>query len=165
MNIYTKFCSKCNTEKSILDFNKCHRTGDGLQTQCKSCDKLWRDVNKTKHRASIAAWKATHKDQCKAADKIWSAEHRDKRNATEAKRRATKLQATSGWYSIEHTSIQAIYAEAKMIEEQTGILHHVDHIVPLQSDIVCGLHCLANLQILTAKENCSKGNQYWPDMP
>lgn len=41
----------------------------------------------------------------------------------------------------------------------------VDHIVPINSKLVCGLHCVDNFQMLTRSENASKGNRYWPDMP
>lgn len=34
-----------------------------------------------------------------------------------------------------------------------------------QSKIVSGLRCLVNLQIITDKDNQSKNNRYWPDMP
>jgi hypothetical protein len=43
--------------------------------------------------------------------------------------------------------------------------HDVDHIVPLTSKFVCGLHCEANLQYLPSRVNQSKKNRYWPDMP
>lgn len=41
----------------------------------------------------------------------------------------------------------------------------VDHIVPLGSDLVCGLHCVDNLQLLDMELNRKKSNREWPDMP
>lgn len=80
-----------------------------------------------------------------------------------ANRRAAKLQATPKWAS--ESLILAMYEECQLKSEETGIVHHVDHIVPLISDIVCGLHSEDNLQILPALDNLSKGNRHWPDMP
>jgi hypothetical protein len=56
-------------------------------------------------------------------------------------------------------AIRCLYEEAR----RCGV--HVDHIVPLQSEIVCGLHGEANLQLLTETENKVKSNKLWPDMP
>lgn len=35
----------------------------------------------------------------------------------------------------------------------------------LKGKFVCGLHCEANLQVITKSENSKKHNSYWPDMP
>lgn len=72
-------------------------------------------------------------------------------------RRCMKLKATPHWADIN--KIESIYREAMA----KGL--EVDHIVPLKSNIVCGLHVEANLQLLTRSENIRKGNRIWPHMP
>lgn len=61
------------------------------------------------------------------------------------------------WADLD--AIRAIYAEAARLTAETGIRHEVDHYYPLQGEIVCGLHCEANLQILTKAENIRKKNR------
>lgn len=73
-------------------------------------------------------------------------------NAIRAKRRAAKLNATPKWADLE--AIKYIYTVA----HKAGL--EVDHIVPLQGKLVCGLHVENNLQLLTRNENTRKGNRY-----
>ncbi|AIQ95771.1 HNH endonuclease signature motif containing protein [Prochlorococcus sp. MIT 0604] len=59
----------------------------------------------------------------------------------------------------EKEQVIRIYEEAKRLSKETGIEHHVDHIKPVSKG---GTNHPSNLQILTAKENLSKGDK-WQD--
>jgi len=85
----------------------------------------------------------------------------DKRRSLKARRRATQCNATPPW--ADQAAINEIYTEALWLQEFTGESYHVDHIVPLISDFVCGLHVPANLQALPAAENLAKNNHSWPE--
>lgn len=75
-----------------------------------------------------------------------------------AKRRAAKLKRTPPWADIE--AIRTIYEEARRLTVATGTQHHADHDIPLQGDLVSGLHVHNNLQILTGPENSRKRNRF-----
>ncbi len=77
-----------------------------------------------------------------------------------ANRRALKLQAIPKWVDKKdvYRYLIKLYTTAKQLEQETGVAHQIDHIVPLKGKTVCGLHCPENLQILTAVENGLKSN-------
>ena len=87
----------------------------------------------------------------------------EKKRADNAKRRADETRATPRWADFK--AIADIYKRSIFLTEVLGEPYQVDHIVPLNSALVCGLHWEGNLQVLTADENMKKSNTTWPDMP
>ena len=93
----------------------------------------------------------------KIRGKEYRSNNRDKLNAKDARRRAKLLQAFPEW--ADKAAIDKIYAECKKLCEETGEIFHVDHIVPLINELVCGLHVEFNLRIIKASDNLSKNNK------
>jgi len=167
-----KQCGKCRECKPLSDFHVRRASKDGRAYMCASCVmqhcadwrtktpdafKGWYENNKDRRADYWRKWYEENKDARAASYAAWAKRNPHKINALIAKRTASKLQAIPSWANQE--AIRAIYAEAARLTRETGIRHDVDHIYPLQSDVVCGLHCEANLQILTKIENIRKGNR------
>lgn len=76
-----------------------------------------------------------------------------------AKRQEYIARATPPWADLK--AIEKVYERCAAMTIHTGIEHQVDHIVPLQHPLVCGLHIAENLQILPARENLKKRNKYF----
>lgn len=86
---------------------------------------------------------------------------RAKKAGAVAARNARKLCATPDWLTVvQKAEIVALYAESARLTRETGVLHNVDHIIPLNHPDVCGLHVPWNLQVITAKANMSKSNRF-----
>jgi hypothetical protein len=133
------------------------------QEKVKEKSALWKAENPDRHAANIKRWQADNPEKRAAIAARWLAANLDKRAVSGARRRAHKLNATPVWANSRY--IKLFYSIAKDESQRTGVKIHVDHIVPLQSRIVCGLHCEQNLQLLFVGENSKKGNRVWPDMP
>lgn len=99
-----------------------------------------------------------NKDKMLEAGRQWNKDNPHRRKAIGAKYRAASLQASVPWANQE--AIAIVYKECLETTERTGVLHHVDHIVPLQSKVVCGLHNEFNLRIIPASENLVKSNKF-----
>lgn len=179
----TKVCTGCGTLKPISEYHTQSSERSGKRPKCKVCSnssprknpydnkkyylrkKEWENLNKDKVKGYRDARLV---DPIKREAKLKKVKdykrlHTDLVNADTAKRRATKLEATPIF--ADDIKIKALYKQASDLTKSTGVKYHVDHIVPLRSTLVCGLHWEGNLQIITAEENMKKGNRIWPDMP
>lgn len=164
-----KYCWCCKETKdfSLFGFNKSKK--DGLATECKECkrkkDLIYKTHNSNKAKQKAAEWYSQNKDyaleRMKIYGKQWRIKYKDKNCSKSNRYRASKLKATPLWVDEEHKwLIDEVYHLSKIRNESTGIVWHVDHIVPLQGTNVCGLHVIENLQVIPNKENLSKGNKH-----
>jgi plasmid stabilization system protein ParE len=108
-------------------------------------------------------WRRENKERARELKNRWRKENRVKVKSREKTRELRKINAVPTWANLK--AIDAIYAHCQDVCELTGEIYHVDHIVPLRSTLVCGLHVEFNLQVITAEENSAKSNLHWPDMP
>ena len=147
----TKKCTSCKEELSLLSFGKHKKTKDGLQSVCKECT-----------NAMVKTWRDNNLEKARNCSKKWRSENKEYDVAKTAKRKALKLSATPSW--TDKNKIKTEYALAQWCTDVMGTVYHVDHIVPLKSKTVCGLHVEANLRVIPATENIAKSNHSWPDM-
>ena len=172
----TAICTKCEEEKSVVDFYVNPKTGRH-RSRCKSCMDAYSKEYLARNKSAVtvqrkqATRKYNHSEKGKARAERYNREYHEKRkdelntkvatwrsmnkgavNHYKAKRRALHRNATPGWANLEE--IKAIYTRAR----KTGMV--VDHVIPLRGKNVSGLHVESNLQILTREENARKYNKF-----
>ena len=155
-----KTCPVCKETKEFSEFHKrTYPSGKvGTQGKCKVCQnnhlKKWA---KQKRKTDPEYRKKYRETQNKRRE---NPEYVALHNSLCAKRRARKLKATPEWLSKKQKDrMTNIYRVRAKISAATGKEHHVDHVVPLKGENVCGLHVPWNLAIIPAEMNLSKGNK------
>jgi hypothetical protein len=153
-----KQCSKCSLLKELSEFNTKHgKPISYCKTCCSIIAKEYRVKNKEKEQLRHTRyWLATkgsenQKDRNSRKCKTYRETHPEIFRLSAANRRCEQLQATPKW--SDPLEIKRIYLHCPM-----G--HHVDHIIPIKGELVCGLHVSNNLQYLLAEENLKKSNKY-----
>jgi 5-methylcytosine-specific restriction endonuclease McrA len=125
------------------------------------------EVKDTKH-----AWYQANREQVMLAASTRPAEVKreyqtawKERNAVWVKadtksRRRKHREATPKWLTVaQKATMREIYKIAITMTQTTGEQYVVDHIVPLRSHEVCGLHVPWNLRVITQEENLKKSNK------
>ena len=172
-----KTCTLCGVEKPASDFELQRR-------QCLCCRKNRMKVTRAEYYAknreqALAAaqqWRQENQDRKKAARKAeyersalaareaarkYRQDNPAKVNAWSRKHQLAKRKRTPSWLSPDdHWLIEQAYELAQLRTKVFGFEWQVDHKLPLQGRLVSGLHVPHNLQVIPAKINRSKSNQY-----
>jgi hypothetical protein len=122
----------------------------------------WAKANKERHAKNAASWRAANPERALELTANWVKKNLHVCAERESKKRSVAKQATPAW--ANEFFMREAYHLARLRSQMFGFKWHVDHIVPLVSKTVCGLHCEANMQVIPEKANTSKGNRHWPDM-
>ena len=139
---------RLKTKENLRAYQKKYRLKYKLRDKEKIIErnKLYRLNNKHK----IKQYYLNNKEIIKKKVKEYNLNNPHIRRAAWSKRKASQLKATPKFANLN--KIREIYKKCPK-----GYV--VDHIIPLQSKIVCGLHVEWNLQYLTPSANCSKSNR------
>lgn len=177
-----KRCSGCKAKKDLDCFSKNSNAHSGLSPRCRECQgldylkksekvkasvKTYRDKNKVsvaknsneyylKNKEKILErskrWAGENPERRKKIEQFYSSSNQGEKNARASLYRARKREATPPWIGPDQIS------EMSLFFKNCPAGHHVDHIVPVGGDDVCGLHVPWNLQYLPRFINESKSN-------
>ena len=176
-----KTCSLCQLTKPRDEFPNRKNRPDGKLSWCKECvssrnkayhaahaerirtqKRAYRVANAEAVKEDGAKYRAANRGKLNAYYREYAIQNPHKKQVATVARRARKLTATPSW--ANHNYIALFYELARLESKRLGVEVHVDHIVPLKSSRVCGLHCEHNLQLLVASANLTKSNRVWPEM-
>jgi len=112
------------------------------------------------HREQVIQAAATRPTQVlREYRNTWKAANLVQVRADTKARRRKHREATPPWLSRKQKSeLRQLYQIAITMTLTTGAQYVVDHIYPLRSDVVCGLHVPWNLRVVTQAENLKKSN-------
>jgi hypothetical protein len=157
--IQLAFWKAANPEK--VKANKARHRAGQFQRDPEHVRSLRRTV-KTRGRAKLRQTAPERLTEARRLERL-RAKERDP-VAWAAAKRLQKLareefikQATPAWADFD--AMRVFYERARTLSDR-GEPHHVDHIVPLKGERVCGLHVHTNLQVLPARANILKSNKY-----
>lgn len=150
----------------------CKRYYDGHKSSIKQYHKQYR-VDHIEHitqrdnqyrinnKEHIKQHRIQNKEHYNQYHKQWRTDNPDKVALLTERRRLYLKSRTPKWY--EEDLIKQLYLKRDQLNNTWGTNLEVDHIIPIISKTVCGLHCWANLQLLDASLNSSKNNSHEQD--
>lgn len=148
-------CVACMKEDWIVD--NARRANLPKSEAAKAAAKRYYEKNRDAVIARAAARPPIEVRQYKNKHKAANPEYY---KALVSVRKRRHRSATPKWVGAEEKkAIRQLYLEAQKLTKITGERYVVDHVYPLISEQVCGLHTLKNLCVMTQEENLKKSNK------
>lgn len=166
-----KYCPKCSTKKSVVDFHKNRRSPDGLQSWCKDCRSTavkgrYKDRRtaynqseavKSKARARASAWYRENKERARMVQKQYrqtSEIYKKCRVVAEQRRRERKRNLKEVYTTEDYNYTMKLFSslcfKCKSSKDLT-----IDHHIPLCRG---GMLTRDNAVVLCRRCNASKGS-------
>ena len=151
-------CVECLQEDWVKD--NANRSKKPKTEASKAAGKRYYEKNK---EAVKARANARSKDEINQYRKKHKEKNPDYYKALTSVRKRRHRDATPKWITTGHKlAMRQLYLQAMELTKLTGERYVVDHIVPLISEAVCGLHVPWNLRVITQDENLRKSNKLEP---
>lgn len=130
---------------------------------CTACE-IHRESTRTDKAERARVWRAANADKVTAYRKDYVRPFNlstvQNKRTLNAARRARQLRAIPSWFG-EWDAL--VLSEASVLADtrynETGIRWHIDHMIPLCAEVVSGLHCGENIQVIPAALNTLKCNR------
>ena len=148
-------CVDCMREDWALDNKK--RSEKPKSEASKAAGKRYYEKNK---EAVKARANARPKDEVIQYKKKYKEANPELYKALTSVRKRRHRKASPRWLTKDQKlAMRQLYLQAMELTKLTGERYVVDHIIPLISDEVCGLHVPWNLRVITQEENLRKSNK------
>ena len=147
------------------EFHNDKNKADGKRSICKECAiscamrryQCKKDEIKTQMLDSYYKNKEVRLQKAKE----WRDSNSHSVKAKNSRQRAKRSRAIVGWYGeFDEFVVSEAYLLAKQRKSSTGFAWHVDHVVPIAGNLVCGFHTWSNIAVIPASINLSKSNRF-----
>lgn len=132
---------------------------------CMQCDliyqkKIYKSNPEKAKKRRLETYERT-KEKHLAQKRVYRQANRAKVNALAKAYKVRKKNRIPKWVDKDHMwLIKEAYELAQLRTELFRFSWHVDHIIPIQGELVSGLHVIENLQVIPGIENIKKKNKF-----
>lgn len=105
-NTKNKYCSKCDSEKPLAEFNKDKNRKDGKMIFCKECIVKYSKIIRKRHNQKRTEYNKKYREENRKKYNDWEKDYYNKNNK-KMNRTAKKWRITNGRYKIMHLAAQS----------------------------------------------------------